>query len=60
MLYKESLFQMNNLETFKNFYKHVLKQKKLLKDLLYNLKDMKKKVLVDGRESKLQGQYIRF
>ena len=52
LLYKESLFQMNNLETYKNFYKQVLKQKKLLKDLLYNLKDMKKKVLGYGASTK--------
>ena len=43
---------MNNLETFKNFFKYALKQKKLLKDLLYNLKDMKKKVLGYGASTK--------
>ena len=43
---------MNNLETFKNFFKYALKQKKLLKNLLYNLKDMKKKVLGYGASTK--------
>ena len=52
LLYKESLFQMNDLETFKNFFKYALKQKKLLKNLLYNLKDMKKKVLGYGASTK--------
>jgi hypothetical protein len=52
ILYKEDLFKFNNLETFKKFYSDALKQKKLLRDLLYNLKDMKKKVLGYGASTK--------
>ena len=52
LLYKESIFKINNLETFKIFFTHVLKQKKLLKNLIYNLKDMKKKVLGYGASTK--------
>ena len=52
LLYKESIFKINNLETFKIFFTHVLKQKKLLKNLIYNLKDMKKKVLGYGASPK--------
>ena len=52
LLYKEDLFKFNNLETFKKFYSDALKQKKLLRDLLYNLKDMKKKVLGYGASTK--------
>ena len=52
LLYKEDLFKFNDLETFKKFYSDVLKQKKLLRDLLYNLKDMKKKVLGYGASTK--------
>ena len=52
LLYKEDLFKFNDLETFKKFYSDALKQKKLLRDLLYNLKDMKKKVLGYGASTK--------
>ena len=52
LLYKEDLFKFNDLETFKKFYLDALKQKKLLRDLLYNLKDMKKKVLGYGASTK--------
>ena len=52
LLYKEKLFNFNNLETFKKFYINALKQKKLLRNLLYNLKDMKKLVLGYGASTK--------
>jgi len=52
LLEKEETLKYNELATHKNFYKECLKQKKLLVDLLKNLKDMKKKVLGYGASTK--------
>jgi hypothetical protein len=52
LLEKEEILKYNELATHKNFYKECLKQKKLLVDLLKNLKDMKKKVLGYGASTK--------
>ena len=52
LLYKENLLKINDLKTYKNFFEYALKQKKLLKNLLYNLKDMKKKVIGYGASTK--------
>ena len=52
LLYKENLLQSNKLATFKNFFKYALMQKKLLKNLLSNLKDMKKRVIGYGASTK--------
>ena len=52
MLNKEKNLKLNNIETYRNFYNEALKQKKLLKDLLHNLKDMKKLVLGYGASTK--------
>ena len=52
LLEKEETLKYNELATHKNFYQECLKQKKLLVDLLKNLKDMKKKVLGYGASTK--------
>ena len=52
LLKKEEIMKYNDLTTHKNFYQECLKQRKLLIDLLKNLKDMKKKVLGYGASTK--------
>ena len=52
LLKKEYDFKYNEIKTFKNFFVNCQKQKKLLIDLLRNLKDMKKKVYGYGASTK--------
>ncbi len=52
LLSKERILKINEPQTFVNFYKKCLEQKKLLVDLLKNLKDMKKKVFGYGASTK--------
>ena len=52
LLKKEDLYKFNKLETFIDFKTKVFKHKKLLKDLILNLKDMKKKVAGYGASTK--------
>lgn len=52
LLEKEDMLKYNDLRTFKKFYNECLKQKKLLTNLLENLKEMKKKVYGYGASTK--------
>ena len=52
MLKKEELFNYNSIKTFKNFYDNIKKQKIVFRNLLLNLKDMKKKVIGYGASTK--------
>ena len=52
LLEKEEILKYNSITTHKNFYKECLKQKKLLTNLLKNLKDMKKRVYGYGASTK--------
>ena len=52
LLKKEEIFKYNDLITHKNFYQECLKQRKILINLLKNLKDMKKTVLGYGASTK--------
>ncbi len=52
LLYKEELFNYNKISTFKNFYSNVKKHKKVFRNLMLNLKDMKKKVIGYGASTK--------
>ena len=49
---KEELYKFNKIETLIDFKNKVFKHKKLLKDLILNLKDMKKKVAGYGASTK--------
>ena len=52
LLYKEDLYKYNQLTSFKLFFENVKKHKKIFRDLLLNLKDMKKKVIGYGASTK--------
>ena len=52
LLYKEELYKYNELSSFKHFFENVKKHKKIFRDLLLNLKDMKKKVIGYGASTK--------
>ena len=52
LLKKEQLYKFNKLETIIDFKHKVFKHKKLLKDLILNLKDMKKNVAGYGASTK--------
>jgi len=52
LIKKENLFGYNKISTFKIFYKNIIKHKKLLRNLLLNLKKNKKKVLGYGASTK--------
>ena len=51
-LRKEDLFGYNNIDTIKDFAKKVLIHRKLFKNLIFNLKKMKKKVIGYGASTK--------
>tara|TARA_B100001057_G_scaffold434766_1_gene464656 strand:- start:6533 stop:7621 length:1089 start_codon:yes stop_codon:yes gene_type:complete len=52
LLEREEIFKYNSPETHLNFFKKVKKHKKLLQDLILNLKDMKKKIIGYGASTK--------
>ncbi len=52
LLYKESIFKYNLPSTHMEFFKNVKKHKKLFRDLILNLKDMKKKIIGYGASTK--------
>ena len=52
LLEREKILNYNSSLTHLDFYKNVKKHKKLLKDLISNLKDMKKKVIGYGASTK--------
>ena len=52
LLKKEDLYKFNKLDTLFDFKNKVFKHKQLLKDLILNLKDMKKKVGGYGASTK--------
>ena len=52
LLAKEKILKINESKTFINFYKKCKEQKKILVDLLKNLKDMKKNVYGYGASTK--------
>jgi hypothetical protein len=52
LLYKEELYKYNQLSSFKLFFENVKKHKKIFRDLLLNLKNMKKKVIGYGASTK--------
>ncbi len=52
LLYREKLFAIDKLETYKKFFIEINKNKKLLKNLLINLKKDKKKVAGYGASTK--------
>ena len=51
-LEREKILSYNSPLTHLDFYRNVKKHKKLLKDLISNLKDMKKKVIGYGASTK--------
>ena len=52
LLEREKILNYNSPSTHLNFYENVKKHKKLLRDLINNLKDMKKKVIGYGASTK--------
>ncbi len=52
LLRKEDLFKFNNIKTLIDFKEKVFKHKQLLKDLILNIKDMKKNVAGYGASTK--------
>ncbi len=52
LLEREKILNYNSPSTHLNFYENVKKHKKLLRDLIDNLKDMKKKVIGYGASTK--------
>ena len=52
LLKKEEVYNYNHPKTFLNFFENVKKHKLVLRNLLLNLKDMKKKVLGYGASTK--------
>ena len=52
LLYKEQLFNYNKIASFKIFFENIKKSKKVFRELLLNLKDMKKKVIGYGASTK--------
>ena len=62
LLEKEEIFKYNSPSTHLEFFKNVKKHKKLLKDLILNLQDMKKKIVGYGASTKgnVILQYCKF
>ena len=52
LLRKEDLFEYNSIKTFKRFFENTKKHKKIFRNLLLNLKDMKKSVIGYGASTK--------
>ena len=52
ILNKEEIYGYNKIQNIKEFSKNVYKHKKLLRDLILNLNDMKKKVIGYGASTK--------
>jgi len=52
LLKKEDMYKYNSFSTHKEFFKNAEKHKKLFKELLLNLKDMKKKIIGYGASTK--------
>ena len=52
LLKKEDLFEYNSMKTFKTFFENTKKHKKIFRNLLLNLKDMKKSVIGYGASTK--------
>jgi hypothetical protein len=52
LLKKEDIFNYNHPKSFQDFFENVQKHKKILRDLLLNLKDMKKNVIGYGASTK--------
>jgi hypothetical protein len=52
LIKKEELYNYNSISTLKSFFNNVEKHKKIFRDLLLNLKDMKKKVIGYGASTK--------
>lgn len=52
LLKKEDIYKYNSFLTHKNFFQNVEKHKKLFRELLLNLKDMKKKIIGYGASTK--------
>ena len=52
LLRKEDLFEYNSMKTFKTFFENTKKHKKIFRNLLLNLKDMKKSVIGYGASTK--------
>ena len=52
LLYKEELFKYNEISSFKIFHENIKKHKKIFRNLLLNLKDMKKNVIGYGASTK--------
>ena len=52
LLYKEELFRYNENSTFKKFYNNIQMHKKVFRNLLLNLRDMKKNVIGYGASTK--------
>jgi hypothetical protein len=52
LLKKEDVYKYNSFLTHKEFFKKAKKHKKLLRELLLNLKDMKKKIIGYGASTK--------
>ena len=62
LLEKEEIFKYNSPSTHLEFFKSFKKHKKLFKDLILNLQDMKKKIVVYGASTKgnVILQYCKF
>jgi len=52
LLKKEDIYKYNSFSTHKDFFKKAEKHKKLFRELLLNLKDMKKKIIGYGASTK--------
>ena len=52
LLKKEDMYKYNSFSTHKEFFKNAENHKKLFKELLLNLKDMKKKIIGYGASTK--------
>ena len=52
LIKKEELYNYNSISTLKSFFNNFEKLKKIFRDLLLNLKDMKKKVIGYGASTK--------
>ena len=52
LLKKEDIYKYNSFLTHKNFFQNAEKHKKLFRELLLNLKDMKKKIIGYGASTK--------
>ena len=62
LLEKEEIFKYNSVSTHLEFFKSVKKHKKVFKDLILNLQDMKKKIIGYGASTKgnVILQYCKF